>query len=66
MFAFTSPRAKVDNNYNNCHGPPNLRMQGQTYHKIGSPLPLAGHVPKFSQFYIYHTRNEIHYSNLIE
>jgi len=60
MFAFTSPGAKVDNSYNNGHGPPNLRIQGQACHRIGSLLPLAGQLPKFAQLYIYDTKNEIH------
>ena len=60
MFAFTSPSAKIDNSYNNGHGPPNLRIQGQACHKIGSLLPPIGEVPKVAQFYIYDTENEIH------
>jgi len=28
IFAFTSPGAKVDNTFNNGHGPPNLRIHG--------------------------------------
>ena len=47
MFAFTSPGAKIDNSYNNGHGPPNLRIQGQTCHKIESLLPSVGEVPRF-------------------
>jgi len=49
MFAFKSPGAKVDNSYNNGHGPPNLRIQGQTCHRIGSLLPPARQMPKFAQ-----------------
>jgi len=60
MFAFTSPGAKVDNSYNNGHGPPNLRIQGQACHRIGSLLPPAGQIPKFAQLYIYDTENETH------
>jgi len=42
MFVFTSPGAKVDKNYNNGHGPPNLRIQDQACHIIGSLLPPKG------------------------
>jgi len=59
MFAFTLLGAKVDNNYNNDHGPPNLRIQGQACH-IESLLPPARQLPKFAQLYIYDTENEIH------
>jgi len=60
MFAFTSPGAKVDNKFNNGRGPPNLRIQGQTCHRIGSLLPPTRQLPKFAQLYIYDTDNEIH------
>jgi len=60
MFAFTSPGAKVDNTFNNGHGPSNLRIHGQSCHRIGSLLPLPGGAPKFAQLYIYDTDNEIH------
>jgi len=39
MFAFTSPRANVDKTFNNGKGPPNLRIQGESCHRIGSLLP---------------------------
>jgi len=64
MFAFTSPGAKIDNKYNNGGGPPNLRIQGQSCHRIGSLLPPIGQQPKFAQLYIYDTENEIH--NIIQ
>ncbi|XP_058758760.1 uncharacterized protein LOC131632013 [Vicia villosa] len=59
MFAFTSPGAKVDNRFNNGRGPPTLRIQGQTCHRIGSLLPPQGQKPKFAQLYIYDTENEV-------
>jgi len=55
MFAFTSPGAKIDNKYNNGRGPPNLRVHGQSCHRIGSLLPPLGKQPKFAQLYIYDT-----------
>ncbi|XP_058746518.1 uncharacterized protein LOC131619442 [Vicia villosa] len=59
MFAFTSPGAKVDNRFNDGRGPPTLRIQGQTCHRIGSLLPAQGQKPKFAQLYIYDTENEV-------
>ncbi|KAG4946474.1 hypothetical protein JHK87_042481 [Glycine soja] len=60
MFAFTSPRAKLDRSINNGAGPPTIRIQGQSCHRIGNLLSLPGHAPKFAQLYIYDTKNEIH------
>ncbi|XP_058727025.1 uncharacterized protein LOC131598443 [Vicia villosa] len=59
MFAFTSPGAKLDNKYNNGYGPPIVRIQGQSCHRIGSLLPPEGQKPKFAQLYIYDTENEV-------
>jgi hypothetical protein len=59
MFAFTSPGMKVDDRFNKGKGPPTIRIQGQTCHRIGSLLPLPGEAPKFAQLYIYDTENEI-------
>ncbi|XP_058749840.1 uncharacterized protein LOC131622824 [Vicia villosa] len=59
MFAFNSPRAKLDNRFNNGRGPPTIRIQGQTCHRIGSLLPPEGQKPKFAQLYIYDTENEV-------
>ncbi|XP_058741375.1 uncharacterized protein LOC131613747 [Vicia villosa] len=61
MFAFTSPGMKFDNRYQSAGGPPNIRIHGQTCHRIGSRLPLDGETPKFAQLYIYDTDNEIHH-----
>jgi len=60
MFAFTSLGAKLDNSFNNGKWPPNLRIQGQSCHRIGNLLPLPGQLPKFVQLYIYDNANEIH------
>lgn len=59
VFAFTSPGAKIDRSLANGRGPPNLRIHGQTCHRIGSLLPMPGNAPKFAQLYIYDTENEI-------
>ncbi|XP_058723893.1 uncharacterized protein LOC131595542 [Vicia villosa] len=61
MFAFTSPGMKFDNRYQSAGEPPNIRIHGQTCHRIGSMLPLDGETPKFAQLYIYDTDNEIHH-----
>jgi hypothetical protein len=59
MFSFTSPGMKVDDGINRGRGPPNLRIQGQTCHRIGTLLPESGQTPKYAQLYIYDTENEI-------
>ncbi|XP_058742571.1 uncharacterized protein LOC131615076 [Vicia villosa] len=59
MFAFTSPGAKFDNRFNDGRGPPTMRIQGQTCHRIGSLLPPQGGKPKFAQLYFYDTENEV-------
>ncbi|XP_058727157.1 uncharacterized protein LOC131598591 [Vicia villosa] len=59
MFAFTSPGMKFDNRFQTGRGPPNIRIQGQSCHRIGSMIPLPGQSPKFAQLYIYDTDNEI-------
>lgn len=59
MFAFTSPGAKLDRSLNNGRGPPTIRIQGQSCHRIGSLLPPVGQTPKFAQLYIYDTENEV-------
>jgi hypothetical protein len=59
MFSFTSPGMKIDNTFNKGRGPPTIRIQGQTCHRMGSLLPLPGQSPKFAQLYIYDTDNEI-------
>jgi hypothetical protein len=50
---------KIDNTFNKGRGPPTIRIQGQTCHRMGSLLPLPGQSPKFAQLYIYDTDNEI-------
>jgi hypothetical protein len=59
MFSFTSPGMEIDKGNKNGRGPPTLRIQGQTCHRIGSMLPESGQKPKFAQLYIYDTENEI-------
>ncbi|MCI04534.1 helicase-like protein [Trifolium medium] len=59
MFAFTSPGMKFDDTNKGGRGPPIIRIQGQTCHRIGSLLPITGQPPKFGQLYIYDTDNEI-------
>jgi hypothetical protein len=59
MFSFTSPGMTVDRNFGGGRGPPTIRIQGQTCHRIGSMLPMPGKHPKFAQLYIYDTENEV-------
>ena len=59
MFAFTSSGDNLDNRFNNGRGPPTLRIQSQSCHRIGSLLPPEGQPLKISQLYIYDTENEI-------
>lgn len=59
MFGFDSPSSKLDNKFNNGCGSPTIRIQGQSCHRIGSLLPPKGQPPKFAQFYIYDTENEV-------
>ncbi|XVF61300.1 hypothetical protein PTKIN_Ptkin08bG0119300 [Pterospermum kingtungense] len=59
MFQFTSIGGKIDNEINRRPGPYVFRLCGQNHHKIGSLLPVDGETPKFAQFYIYDTANEL-------
>ncbi|XP_058733259.1 uncharacterized protein LOC131604861 [Vicia villosa] len=59
MFSFTSPGMKFDTTYFKRGGPPTLRLQGQTCHRIGTLLPEIGKAPQYAQLYIYDTDNEV-------
>jgi hypothetical protein len=59
LFAFTSMGANIDNSVNDGRGPPVFKISGQVHHRIGSLLPSDGVPPKFIQFYIYDTVNEV-------
>ncbi|XP_058784258.1 uncharacterized protein LOC131659030 [Vicia villosa] len=59
MFSFTSPRMKFDTTYSKRGGPPTLRLQGQTCHRIGTLLPETGKALQYAQLYIYDTDNEV-------
>ena len=59
MFSFTSMGGKIDNSVNNGRGPYVFKISGQNYHRIGSLLPNAESIPKFSQLYIYDTQSEV-------
>jgi hypothetical protein len=50
---------KIDERNVRGRGPPTLRIQGQTCHRMGALLPSSGETPKFAQLYIYDTENEI-------
>ncbi|XP_058775597.1 uncharacterized protein LOC131649864 [Vicia villosa] len=59
MFSFTSPGMKFDTTYSKRGGPPTLRLQGQTCHRIGTLLPETEQAPQYAQLYIYDTDNEV-------
>ncbi|XP_058768606.1 uncharacterized protein LOC131642370 [Vicia villosa] len=59
IFSFTSPGMKFDTTYSKRGGPPTLRLQGQTCHRIGTLLPETGQPPQYAQLYIYDTDNEV-------
>lgn len=59
MFAFSSPGFQVDKGIKPGRGPPTIRIQGQSCHRMGSMLPPPGKRPKFAQLYIYDTENEL-------
>ena len=59
MFAFSSPGMSIDEEKRSGRGPPNIRIQGQVCHRIGSLLPQDGETPKFAQLYIFDTDNEV-------
>ena len=59
MFAFSSPGFKVDKGIEPGRGPPTIRIQGQSCHRMGSMIPVAGKTPKFAQLYIFDTENEL-------
>lgn len=59
IFAFSSPGFKVDKGIIPGRGPPTIRIQGQSCHRMGSMIPAAGKTPKFAQLYIFDTDNEL-------
>ncbi|OMO88273.1 hypothetical protein COLO4_20331 [Corchorus olitorius] len=56
---FTSLGEKIDDTRNSTAGPFVFSVNGLTYHKIGSMLPLEGETPKFAQLYVYDTEHEV-------
>ncbi|XP_076930385.1 uncharacterized protein LOC143595165, partial [Bidens hawaiensis] len=59
MFSFTSLGGKVNNSVNKGNAPYSFRLGGENYHSLGSLLPMSSQNPRFSQLYIYDTKNEI-------
>lgn len=55
---------RVDHEINTGRGSYVFKINGQTYHRIGSLLPVDGASPKFVELYIFYTDNEI--SNRIQ
>lgn len=56
MCAFTSMGGNIDHKINNGSGPYVFRLNGYTYHRIGSLLPILDKKPGFAQLYVYDTR----------
>ncbi|XP_038684811.1 uncharacterized protein LOC119984775 isoform X1 [Tripterygium wilfordii] len=59
MFVFTSLGGKIDRTTNDSQGPFVFKLGGQSYHRIGSLLPMDGEAPKFTQLYIQDTDHEV-------
>ena len=59
MFCYTSFGANIDHSINTGRGPYTFRVNGQSYHRIGSLLPRQGTQPKYAQLYFFDTGNEI-------
>nr|GEW88216.1 helicase [Tanacetum cinerariifolium] len=59
MFCFTSFGANIDHSINTGRGPYTFRINGQSYHRIGSLLSADGVQPRYAQLYFFDTENEI-------
>lgn len=59
MFCYTSFGAEIDNSVNTGRGSYTFRINGQSYHRIGSLLPARGTQPKYAQLYFFDTGNEV-------
>ena len=59
MFCYTSFGAKIDNSVNTGRGPYTFRINGQSYHRVGSLLPAQDKQPKYAQLYFFDTVNEV-------
>ncbi|KAJ0254528.1 Helitron helicase-like domain-containing protein, partial [Hirschfeldia incana] len=59
VLAFTSVGMKMDYTVMHSPGPYTIRIQGQTYHRIGSLIPRQGRLPEYLQLYIFDTSNEV-------
>jgi len=59
MFAFTSMGGNIDRTINKGEGPYVFRINGKIHHRIGSLLPEPNKIPKFTELYIFDTKNEI-------
>ncbi|CAN7057256.1 unnamed protein product, partial [Brassica rapa subsp. trilocularis] len=59
LLAFTSIGANIDYSVVFGRGPFTFRIQGKTYHRIGSLIPKPGLPPRYLQLYIFDTANEV-------
>ena len=49
----------IDKEINSGEGPYVFRINGQVHHRTGSLLPSPNNIPKFTELYIFDTKNEI-------
>ncbi|GJT46020.1 helicase [Tanacetum coccineum] len=59
MFSFTSFGARIDHSINNGRGVYTFRVNGQSYHRIGSLIPKEGTQPRYAQLWFFDTENEV-------
>nr|GEZ66438.1 hypothetical protein [Tanacetum cinerariifolium] len=59
MFSFTYFGARIDHSINNSRGVYTFRVNGQSYHIIGSLFPKEGTQPRYAQLWFFDTRNEV-------
>ncbi|GJS86701.1 DNA helicase PIF1, ATP-dependent [Tanacetum coccineum] len=59
MFSFTSFGARIDHLINNGKGVYTFRVNGQSYHRIGSLLLKEGTQPRYAQLWFFNMENEV-------
>ncbi|GJY14565.1 helicase [Tanacetum coccineum] len=59
MFSFTSFGARIDHSINNGRGVYTFKVNGQSYHRIGSLLPKEGTQPRYTQLWFFDMGNKV-------
>ncbi|GJY99326.1 ATP-dependent DNA helicase PIF1-like protein [Tanacetum coccineum] len=59
MFSFTSFGARIDHSINNGRGVYTFKVNGQSYHRIGSLLPEEGTQPRYAQLWFFDMETEV-------